>query len=44
MEVKTLPTKRVLIVDDEPNVTMTLASMLEKLGDSLCHRHNQHQP
>lgn len=33
MEVKPLPPKRVLIVDDEPAVTMTVSSMLEKLGD-----------
>ena len=26
--------KRVLIVDDEPSVTMTLAGILEKLGDA----------
>ena len=34
METRTMQTKRVLIVDDEPYVTMTLASILEKLGDA----------
>ena len=31
---RTIGSKRVLIVDDEPSVTMTLASALEKLGDA----------
>lgn len=34
MESRTTTSKRVLIVDDEPYVTMTLASILEKLGDA----------
>ena len=34
METRTMESKRVLIVDDEPYVTMTLASILEKLGDA----------
>jgi len=34
METKRSPVKRVLIVDDEPHVTMTLSSVLETLGDA----------
>ena len=30
----TAPTKRVLIVDDESYITMTLASVLESFGDT----------